>query len=201
MRLFSRGVLILAGVATIAASVLALGTRDPVPAARASTATADVARVVGPGRVEPISEEIEIGVEVGGRIVTIAVEEGDAVHAGQVLATLESRDYRAQVALAEARLASALAVRLRTSNGSRPEERREAQAAVSQADAVLAQAEREAARRDALARDSVIAREEQGSLGSRPRGRARATGGTAPAPGAGRGRASRRGPRQRPGRC
>jgi HlyD family secretion protein len=164
MRLLSRGVLILAGVATVAASVLALGTRDPVPAARASTATAgtaDAARVVGPGRVEPISEEIEIGVEVGGRIVTIAVEEGDAVHAGQVLATLESRDYRAQVALSEARLANARAVRLRTSNGSRPEERREAQAAVSQAEAVLAQAEREAARRDALARDGVIAREEQ----------------------------------------
>ncbi len=164
MRLISRGVLVLAGVATVAASVLALGARDTVPAARPSTATAaipDAARVVGPGRVEPISEEIEIGVEVGGRIVTITVDEGEPVRAGQVLATLESRDYRAQVALSEARLASARAVRLRTSNGSRPEERREAQAAVSQAEAVLAQAQREAARRDALAQDGVIAREEQ----------------------------------------
>ena len=64
-------------------------------------------------------------------------------------------------AVAEARLANVRAVRLRTQNGSRPEERREAQAAVRQAEAVLAQAEREAARRDALARDGVIAREEQ----------------------------------------
>ena len=151
-------------MATVAASVLALGARGPVPDGGRSTSAAantDAARVVGPGRVEPISEEIEIGVEVAGRIVTIAVEEGETVRAGQVLATLESRDYRAQVALAEARLANARAVRLRTHNGSRPEERREAQAAVAQAEAVVAQAEREAARRDALARDGVIAREEQ----------------------------------------
>ena len=166
MRHISRGVLILGGAATVAASVLALGARatqarpglDSTPKAETPR---DAARVVGPGRVEPISEEIEIGVEVGGRIVSIAVEEGDTVSAGQVLATLESRDYRAQVALAQARLADARAVRLRIHNGSRPEERAEAQAAVTQAEAVMAQAAREASRRDALARDGVIAREEQ----------------------------------------
>jgi len=172
MKLISRGVLIIGGVATVAVSVLALGARASSSGADAqarpgpdSTTTAETpsgaARVVGPGRVEPISEEIEIGVEVGGRIVSIDVEEGDRVRAGQVLATLESRDYRAQVALAQARLADARAVRLRIRNGSRLEERREAQAAVAQAEAVLAQAAREAARRDALARDGVIAREEQ----------------------------------------
>jgi HlyD family secretion protein len=111
--------------------------------------------------VEPISEEVEIGVEIAGRIVAMHAEEGDAVSAGQVLAELESRDYRAQVLMAEASLADARAALLRTRNGSRPEERREAQAAVVQTEAVVAQAQRESSRRDALANDGVIAREEQ----------------------------------------
>lgn len=49
----------------------------------------------------------------------------------------------------------------RTRNGSRAEELREAIAAVDQAEAVEEQARREAARRDVLAADGVIAREER----------------------------------------
>ena len=155
----------LLGVLALAATVLATRARStPVTAVVAST-PADRARVVGPGRIEPVSEEINIGVEVGGRVTRIEVEEGDTVRAGQILAALESRDYRAAVASAAARLAEARAALLRVRNGARQDERREASAAVAQADAVLAQAVVEATRRAALAADGVIAREEADRAG------------------------------------
>ena len=158
----SRAVLALAGVATLAVTVVALSQAGPEPAAARSAATpVPRERVVAPGRVEAVSEEIEIGVEVPGRIVALHVQEGDAVRAGQVLAELENADYRAQVAFAEARVAEVRAVLARTRNGSRAEELREAAAAVDQAEAVAEQARREAARRDVLAADGVIAREER----------------------------------------
>ncbi len=151
----------LAGVATLAASVFAIGTRGTPDAPSPSVATpAPGGRVVGPGRVEPISEEITIGVETGGRVTRLLADEGDTVTAGQLLAELDNRDDRAAVASAEARLAAARAALLRVRNGSRPDERREAGAAVAQADAVLRQAETDAARRVALAADGVIARED-----------------------------------------
>ena len=135
-----RLIAVLVGVLALAATVLATRARStPVTAVVAST-PADPARVVGPGRIEPVSEEINIGVEVGGRVTRIEVEEGDTVRAGQILAALESRDYRAAVASAAARLAEARAALLRVRNGARQDERREASAAVAQADAVLAQA-------------------------------------------------------------
>jgi HlyD family secretion protein len=165
---FTRGALVAAGLATVVVSVVALGAgtgtgagaRDPVDAAVVSAPGA-TGRVVAPGRVEPLSEEIEIGVEVPGRIAALHLEEGDAVRKGQLLAELENRDFRARVALAEAELAGARAVMARTRNGSRPGELREARAAVAQAAAVEAQAVRESARREVLANDGVIAREER----------------------------------------
>ena len=158
----SRAMLALAGVGTLAVTVVALGQAGPEPAAARSAAPpVPRGRVVAPGRVEAVSEEIEIGVEIPGRIVALHVQEGDAVRAGQVLAELENADYRAQVAFAEARVAEVRAVLARTRNGSRAEELREAAAAVDQAEAVAEQARREAARRDVLAADGVIAREER----------------------------------------
>ena len=157
----SRLVSVVVGVLVVVASLVATRARSarvqPEAAAAAPSATD---RIVGPGRIEPISEEINIGVEVGGRIANITVEEGDRVTAGQVLATLENGDYRAAVASAAARLDDAKAALLRVRTGARPDERREVTAAVAQADAVLAQATVEATRRAGLAAEGVIAREE-----------------------------------------
>jgi ABC exporter DevB family membrane fusion protein len=116
--------------------------------------------VAAPGRVEPVSEEIDIGAELAGRLAEVLVDEGDAVTRGQVLARLDSDDERARLASAEASLAVAHAELARVVNGARPEERREARAAVRQADAELEQAEREWRRRDELVRDGVIPAEE-----------------------------------------
>lgn len=157
----TRVITAIVGIVALVATVVAIRARGtPTPPAAAAAAPAARPRVVGPGRVEPVSEEINIGVEVGGRVVRIAVEEGDHVATGQLLAQLESRDYRAAVASAAARLEDARAALLRIRNGARVDERREVSAAVVQAEAVLAQAEVEATRRAALAADGVIAREE-----------------------------------------
>src|ERR1700730_8491653 len=46
--------------------------------------------IAGPGRVEPYSEDIKIGSELSGRLKSVNVEEGDAIHRGEVFAELEN---------------------------------------------------------------------------------------------------------------
>jgi HlyD family secretion protein len=120
----------------------------------------DAQLIVGPGRVEPVSEEIEISAELPGRLRTVLVEEGQRVKAGEVIAELEAADYRAQLDAAHARLALARAELERVVNGARREERDEARAAAAQAEAVLSQARVEMQRRENLFRDGAIPREE-----------------------------------------
>jgi len=119
---------------------------------------AGMSRIVAPGRVESISEELEVAADVSGRIASLLVEEGDRVEAGAVIARLVSADHEARVASARAALAVAEAEELRLVNGARTEERREARAAADQADAAAAQAVREYERR--LRAADVIPREE-----------------------------------------
>lgn len=155
----SRLVPVALGAGALALTLLALRT-SPAGASQEMAVVAVGDRVVGPGRVEPRSEEIALGVEVLGRVARVAVEEGDTVEQGQVLAELDNHDYRAAVASAAARLEDARAVLRRVRTGARADERREASAAAAQAQAVLTQAEREAARRVQLAADGVIAAED-----------------------------------------
>jgi HlyD family secretion protein len=115
--------------------------------------------LAGAGRVEPISEEIDVSAELPGRIVAVHVDEGDAVAAGQILARLESRDFEARVASARARLRAAEAERLRLVNGARIEERREAVAVAAQAEATLEHARLEVERHRRLYEEGVVARE------------------------------------------
>jgi HlyD family secretion protein len=178
----------------------AAAARDPRMPAEAAASEArpsvDVGRIVAPGRVEPISEALEVSAEVSGRVSALLVEEGDRVSAGAVLARLESTDYAARLASAEAALAVAEAEHLRVINGARIEERREAQAAARQADAALAQAVREHQRRVGAA--DVIPREELDRAASdvevatarQAEARARARGVDAPARADDRARAS-----------
>jgi len=112
--------------------------------------------VAAPGRVEPLSEEVDIGTEIRGRVQAILVQEGDHVQGGQLLAVLENSLYKAQVAAAAARLRQAQAELRRLLNGARQEERREAWAAVEQAEAVLRNTELELERRQRLFRRGYI---------------------------------------------
>lgn len=116
--------------------------------------------IAAPGRVEPVSEEIRISSETGGKLRRVPVEEGDSVRKGQVMAVLENDDYRARVASAEARVAERKAALRRTINGARDQERRASWEAVEEARAVLENARAEADRRSSLYEKGVIAREE-----------------------------------------
>lgn len=112
------------------------------------------------GRVEPVSEEIKIGAEISGKLKSVMVEEGDRVGRGRIIAVLEDGDYRARLASAEAVLAQKEAEFRRTVNGAREQERREARAAIEEAEAMMLNAETEMERRRSLHRTGDIAREE-----------------------------------------
>jgi HlyD family secretion protein len=139
-----------------------------------SSAKSSLEIVVAPGSVEPVSEEIEVGAEVSGRLREVRVEEGAAVMRGQVLAVLANGDYEAQLSSARAQIVSAESQRAaalarlevaraelrRVVNGARVEERREARAAAEQSAAVKRNAQTEVERRRRLFASGDIAREE-----------------------------------------
>lgn len=119
-----------------------------------------VEMIAGPGRVEPISEEIQLGSELSGKLKTVAVQEGESIHRGQLLAVLENDDYRAQLASAAAEVETKQALLRKIMNGAREQERGEAQASVREAQAVASNAQAELARRQDLFQNGIISREE-----------------------------------------
>lgn len=116
--------------------------------------------IAGPGRVEPWSEDIKIGSELSGRLKVVKVEEGDAIHRGQVLAELENGDYRAEVESAQANLLAKEAALRKVVNGARRQERDEAWSSVNEARAVMENAQAELERRQQLFSAGVVSREE-----------------------------------------
>lgn len=116
--------------------------------------------VAGPGRVEPLSENIQIGSELSGKIKSVNVEEGDTVRKGQVLAVLQNDDYRAEVLSAEAQVLAKQATLRKVVNGARTQERSEALSTVRAAEAVMNNARAEMDRRQKLFDAGVISRDE-----------------------------------------
>ncbi|MFM8410394.1 MAG: HlyD family secretion protein [Alphaproteobacteria bacterium] len=146
------------------AGLVRVASRAPVTAAEAPAPRATGTRpadlpIAGPGRIEAATEEVDVAPERSGTLAQVLVEEGDTVHAGQVIARLVHRDDEARVEAARARLAVAEADRVRLVNGARPEERRESTAVAAQANAALAHARIEVERTRALFAEGVIARE------------------------------------------
>ncbi|RME39144.1 MAG: HlyD family efflux transporter periplasmic adaptor subunit [Thermoflexia bacterium] len=82
------------------------------------------------------AETIRLAPEVGGRIVEIAVAEGEEVTAGQILVRLDDRIARAQVAMAEAGLEVAQARLALARAGACAEDIRRAEALLAQAEAL-----------------------------------------------------------------
>ncbi len=116
--------------------------------------------IAGPGRVEPVSEDIAIGSELSGKLRSVLVEEGDHVHKGQVLAVLENDDYRAEVLAAQADVSAKDATLRKVVNGARSQERSEALSSVREAEAVMNNALSEKQRREQLYAAGVTSREE-----------------------------------------
>jgi HlyD family secretion protein len=85
------------------------------------------------GHIE--ATETDLGFKVPGKIAAIHFQEGQEVRAGEVVAELESHDLHDEVKAAQARLDSLRANLAKLEAGYRPQEVREAQAAVAQAQA------------------------------------------------------------------
>jgi HlyD family secretion protein len=116
--------------------------------------------ISGPGRVEPLSEDIKLGSELSGKLKSVRVEEGDHVTSGQLLAELQNDDYRAQIGSAEAQVIAKEATLRKVLNGARVQERSEAMSSVRAAQAVMNNARAEMERRQKLFAAGVISREE-----------------------------------------
>lgn len=116
--------------------------------------------VAGPGRVEPVSENIMIGSELSGKLKSVNFEEGDRIHRGDVLAVLINDDYRAQMASSLAQVKEKEATLRKVINGARTQERSEAFSSVREAEAVMNNAKSELDRRQKLFTAGVISKEE-----------------------------------------
>jgi multidrug efflux pump subunit AcrA (membrane-fusion protein) len=91
------------------------------------TATGTIKAMVG--------AEVKVGSRIPGRVEQLAVQAGDRVKAGQVIARLEQDDLRAGVEKARADLAAAEAKLATVRNGARPQEIQTVEAALRQAEA------------------------------------------------------------------
>jgi HlyD family secretion protein len=105
----------------------------------------------GPGTVQA-AHTYRVGFEISGRVGAVNVDVGDRVRAGEVLASIDASDYRAQYEAAQARVAVADAAALKARNGARPEERLEAQEALAARQAAL---DRALAARDLAAKNDA----------------------------------------------
>jgi HlyD family secretion protein len=104
--------------------------------------------------------QVNLAFKVPGRIVQLAVDEGDRVKAGQVLASLEKSYFEDEIRLARARVAAQEAVVARLENGSRPEEITQAKAVVAERRATLVHRQRSLARSEQLAQSHAVSRQE-----------------------------------------
>ena len=118
----TRTVFIIAAVAfvlTVSLIVYSTRTRE---SRQAQVKPAAPELVAGPGRVEPVSEDIKIGSELSGKLRSVEVEEGDTIRKGQLLAVLENDDYRAEVMSSEADVSAKEATLRKVINGARTQE-------------------------------------------------------------------------------
>lgn len=123
----------------------------------ASSSTANVV-LAAPGRVEGLTEVIEVGAGADGVLKEIRVSEGQQVAAGEVLAVVSCGDLAAERQAALAVCDSARQSRQRLLRGSRDEERRIAANEAVSAEAVLKQAQTHYQRQSGLYETGDISR-------------------------------------------
>ena len=103
--------------------------------------------------------EVDLAFRVPGRIKAIAVDEGQKVHSGQQLATLDAASIDAQLSQTDAAVAQARAQLEKLQNGNRPQDVAQARARVASAQAALREAEQDVARRSSLVGPGAISRD------------------------------------------
>jgi HlyD family secretion protein len=109
------------------------------------------------GNIE--ATEVDVGFKISGRIVSRFFEEGDWIKKGAVLAKLDDEDLRNKLEVARATLASAQARLNKLLAGSRPEEIKQAEASLHQAQSDLGNKEIQYQRMKSLYDRGVVAKE------------------------------------------
>ncbi|MEB3831532.1 biotin/lipoyl-binding protein, partial [Phormidium sp. CCY1219] len=89
-------------------------------------------RIQASGTVRPI-QSVNLSPKTAGRIAQLYVEQGDRVEDGQIIASMESDDLKAQVMQARARVERASAQLAQLRAGNRPQEIAQARARLEQA--------------------------------------------------------------------
>ncbi len=155
-----------------AASVLAVGCQGSRQEARqppksvvtaAATRSSISVALEYPARVRP-RQEIVVAPKIAGRIAAVRADIGQAVRAGDVLFTLESRDFEAQARQAKAALDSAQANLTRTSDSSLSSQELQAEAAVKQAQVQYDDAKDLADRTEKLYNDGTVSRQQRDAV-------------------------------------
>jgi len=109
------------------------------------------------GNIE--ATEVDVGFKIAGRITDLEIQEGDWVERGKFLARLDDEDLRNRLGVAQATLGSAQARLNKLLGGTRPEEIREAEAVVRQAQYDLENKQNAFERMKALYERRVISKE------------------------------------------
>ena len=103
--------------------------------------------------------EVDMAFRVGGRINSIAVEEGAKVRQGQPLAILDTATLDSRIGQADAQLAQTQAQLAKLRNGNRSQDIGQARARVAAAQAVVENSERDYRRRETLVGPGAISRD------------------------------------------
>jgi len=117
--------------------------------------------------------EVDMAFRVPGRIAMVAVDEGQHVKQGQILAELDTASTKARLNQADASVAQARAQLAKLENGSRQQDIAQGRARVAQADIALHEAEQDVSRRQGLVGPGAISQDQwQQTLAMRDRARA-----------------------------
>jgi HlyD family secretion protein len=104
--------------------------------------------------------QVNLAFKVEGRIETLAVDEGDAVKAGGVIAGLDKRYFNDELRVARARLNNLAAALAKLEHGSRPEEIDQARAVTAEREATLARAQEDYNRAKNLVDKGAVSRQD-----------------------------------------
>ena len=151
--------------ACICAAILAAGCGTAAPAPEVvrpvrAVKVGDLKAISGrefPGRARAV-DEVELSFRVAGPLVSLPVDVGTEVKKGDVVASIDPRDYQAAWDSAQANLARAQANLLAMERGARPEEIERLKSAVAQAEASYQQALAEFERNAELLPEGAVSR-------------------------------------------
>ena len=147
------------GISGLLVAVYAMSPEPAVTEARAaeaSIATGEARKIVGPGRVEPATGEIDLAAEIPGVVAKVHVKEGDEVKKGQVVAELVQNDLVARIAEAEAVHKLRTIEYTKKKNGARTEEKKEAQARLEELEHAQGLLEKRIKRQQKLFKDGFL---------------------------------------------